>query len=154
MRLHARLGQALSLLLTVTGLGSTAVSAAEPVELQQLRGKVVYLDFWASWCAPCRQSFPWMQAMQQGYAAQGLVVVAVNVDRQREAAETFLRRFHPAFPVRFDPEGIWAQQFRIEGMPASAIIDRHGVTRFTHIGFRPQDGATYEQQIRQLLAEP
>ena len=130
------------------------VAAEAPAEMAALHGRVVYLDFWASWCAPCRQSFPWMQMMQADYADRGLTIIAVNLDRDRADADAFLRRFQPAFQVRFDPAGAWAQHYRVRGMPSSVLIDRHGEIRFTHIGFRPADAAGYEQQITQLLAEP
>jgi thiol-disulfide isomerase/thioredoxin len=130
-----------------------AVVRAEPLDLSPWRGRVVYLDFWASWCAPCRQSFPWMDSMKKAYEAQGLTVVAVNVDHDRADAERFLKQLQPKFEVRFDPEGQLAQQFKVEGMPTSIIIDRHGVPRFTHIGFWPGDSEASAEQIRQLLAE-
>jgi thiol-disulfide isomerase/thioredoxin len=129
----------------------TAHAAA--VDLAEFRGSVVYLDFWASWCAPCRQSFPWMQTMQDAYGAQGLRVVAVNVDQDRADAERFLAKFNPKFDVRFDPQGEVAARFKIQGMPTGVIIDRHGALRYTHIGFRPMDGAAYEDQLRRVLAE-
>lgn len=91
--------------------------------------------------------------MQDAHAADGLTVIAVNVDRERAAADRFLQQFHPLFDVRFDPEGAMAERYKVHGMPASMVIDRHGVVRFTHIGFRPVDGAVYEQQLRDLLAE-
>ncbi len=131
----------------------TLPSWAEPLDLGALRGHVVYLDFWASWCAPCRQSFPWMTAMEKAYEAQGLTVVAINVDRDRADAERFLKQFHPGFEVRFDSEGKLAEAFKVSGMPTSIIIDRHGVARFTHIGFWPGDSEVSAQQIRELLAE-
>lgn len=127
--------------------------AATPLDLASFRGRVVYLDFWASWCVPCRQSFPWMQAMKNAYERDGLTVIAVNLDRNRTDAEQFLDRFHPDFNVRFDPEGALAERFKVEGMPTSVVIDRHGVPRFTHIGFRPADRETYERELRDLLAE-
>jgi len=130
-----------------------AVAAATPLDLSALRGRVVYLDFWASWCGPCRQSFPWMESIQKTYEAQGLTIVAVNVDRDRADAERFLRIFHPGFEIRFDPQGSWAEQFKVSGMPTSVIIDRHGVVRFTHVGFWPAQGETSARQIRELLAE-
>ncbi len=133
--------------------GMAAAHADVPVELNELHGRVVYLDFWASWCVPCRQSFPWMQNLKETYESRGLTVIAVNLDHDRADAETFLRRFHPGFQIRFDPEGHWAEQFKVQGMPTSVIIDRSGVARFTHIGFRPADGTTYTHQIEQLLAE-
>jgi cytochrome c biogenesis protein CcmG, thiol:disulfide interchange protein DsbE len=130
-----------------------AAHAAAAIDLQDFRGRVVYLDFWASWCAPCRQSFPWMQSLKDAYEKQGLTVIAVNLDQDRADAERFLARFHPTFEVRFDPRGESAERFKVQGMPTSVIIDRHGVVRFTHIGFRPVDQAVYEDQLRQVLSE-
>jgi cytochrome c biogenesis protein CcmG, thiol:disulfide interchange protein DsbE len=125
---------------------------AADADLAEFQGSVVYLDFWASWCAPCRQSFPWMQTMQDTYGAQGLRVVAFNVDQHRADAERFLAKFHPTFEVRFDPRGEMAARFKVQGMPTGVIIDRHGALRYTHIGFRPMDGAAYEEQLRRVLA--
>ena len=129
------------------------VRAASPVDLTSLRGRVVYLDFWASWCGPCRQSFPWMERMKTNYEALGLAIVAVNVDGDRADADKFLHQFHPTFDVRFDPKGELAELYKVQGMPSSVLIDRHGVMRFMHLGFRPVDGAIYEAQLRELLAE-
>src|SRR5450755_2944651 len=108
--------------------------AASPLDLATLRGRVVYLDFWASWCGPCRQSFPWMQTLNNTYADQGLSIVAINLDADRADADKFLHQFKPTFDVRFDPEGKLAELNNIKTMPASILIDRHGVTRFTHMG--------------------
>jgi cytochrome c biogenesis protein CcmG, thiol:disulfide interchange protein DsbE len=129
------------------------VHAASSLDLTNSRGRVVYLDFWASWCGPCRQSFPWMETMKSTYEGQGLEIVAVNLDRDRADADKFLKQFHPTFDVRFDPKGKLAELYKVQGMPSSVVIDRHGVTRFTHVGFRPIDGAIYEGQLRELLAE-
>jgi cytochrome c biogenesis protein CcmG, thiol:disulfide interchange protein DsbE len=131
----------------------TAAHAESPLDLDSFRGRVLYLDFWASWCAPCRQSFPWMQAMKEAYGHEGLTVVAVNLDRNLEDAKAFLAQFHPTFDVRFDPQGKVAERFKVHGMPTSVIVDRHGVVRFTHIGFRPADQAAYEDQLREILTE-
>jgi cytochrome c biogenesis protein CcmG, thiol:disulfide interchange protein DsbE len=131
----------------------SAARADAPLDLDEFRGRVVYLDFWASWCGPCRQSFPWMQTMKRTYENQGLTVVAVNLDTDRAAADRFLVQFHPTFDVRFDPGGELAEVYKVQGMPSSVLIDRHGVARFMHVGFRPVDGAVYEAQVRELLAE-
>jgi cytochrome c biogenesis protein CcmG/thiol:disulfide interchange protein DsbE len=131
----------------------TPAWSAPPFDLATLRGQVVYLDFWASWCGPCRQSFPWMQSLKNTYENQGLAIVAVNVDADRADAEKFLAQYQPTFAVRFDPQGQLAELYHIKTMPTSVLIDRHGVTRFTHMGFRPVDAAVYEAQLRQLLAE-
>jgi len=127
--------------------------AASVLDLTGLQGRVVYVDFWASWCGPCRQSFPWMENMKSTYEAQGLAIVAVNLDAHRADADKFLSQFHPTFDVRFDPQGELANSYKVQGMPSSVLIDRHGATRFTHVGFRPVDAAIYEAQIRELLAE-
>jgi thiol-disulfide isomerase/thioredoxin len=133
--------------------GMTAAGADGGVDLNGFRGRVVYLDFWASWCAPCRQSFPWMQQMQDAYRERGLAVIAVDVDRKRQDAERFLASFHPTFAVEFDPKGELAQKYGVRGMPTGLVIDRRGVVRFTHIGFRPVDRAMYERQLQQVLSE-
>jgi len=140
-------------LLTVWLLLIAPARADSSMDLSVYRGRVVYLDFWASWCVPCRQSFPWMQAMKGAYERQGLSIVAVNLDRHRDDAERFLARFHPSFDIRFDPEGRMAQHFKIQGMPTSMIIDRHGGQRNVHIGFRPVDIAAREAELRAILAE-
>jgi peroxiredoxin len=94
-----------------------------------------------------------METMKSIYEAQGLDIVAVNLDTHRSDADRFLDRFHPTFDLRFDPKGELAEFYKVQGMPSSVLIDRHGVTRFTHVGFRPVDGALYEAQVRELLAE-
>jgi thiol-disulfide isomerase/thioredoxin len=126
---------------------------AGPLDLDALRGRVVYLDFWASWCTPCRQSFPWMESLRKTYQDQGLAVVAVNLDRDRTDADRFLKQFHPGFEVLFDPQGSSAGQFKITGMPTSLLIDRRGAVRYMHVGFWPADAQAATQQIRELLAE-
>ncbi|HEY3659164.1 MAG TPA: TlpA disulfide reductase family protein [Steroidobacteraceae bacterium] len=142
-----------SILIVVCFLLAPMAHAASPIDLGEFRGRVLYLDFWASWCAPCQQSFPWLQLMKDTYEGQGLTVVAVNLDQHRSDAERFLARFHPNFDVRFDPLAEAAERFKVQGMPTSMIIDRRGVVRFTHIGFRPVDGTVYENQLREILAE-
>jgi len=91
--------------------------------------------------------------MKDTFDRQGLTVIAVNLDIDRADADKFLDRFRPTFEVRFDPKGILAGFYNVQAMPSSVLIDRHGVTRFTHAGFRPADSAAYEAQVRELLAE-
>ena len=135
--------------------GKPAAADGKRFERQVARSDIpVVVDFWASWCGPCKQSFPWMESLKSTYAAQGLEIVAVNLDTIRADADKFLNQFHPTFDVRFDPKGELAEYYHLHGMPVSFLIDRHGVTRFTHVGFRPIDGTAYEAQVRELLAEP
>ena len=120
-------------------------------DMQKYAGKVVLVDFWASWCSPCRQSFPWMKALQDKYGKQGLVVAAINVDTDRKEAERFLREYSPNFDVYFDAGGKLAEQFKVQTMPTSFLVDASGKARVKHAGFRKAGIAEYEQEIEALL---
>jgi len=144
----------LILLILTAGLGLAANPAvAADLDLSTYKGKVVYLDFWASWCNPCRQSFPWMNELQQRYAANGLVVLAVNVDHNRGDAEDFLRNYDPSFKVLFDPAGSIAQQFNLKDMPTSVLIGRDGKIHFVHNGFYPDQEMAYASHVWSLLQQ-
>lgn len=130
-----------------------AVSAGQSaLNLDEYRGKVVYLDFWASWCVPCRKSFPWMNAMQAKYADRGLVVIGVNVDAEAADAQAFLAETPATFRIVYDPEGKLAEHYGLMGMPSSFVIDRDGKVVANHVGFRESSPAEYEQQLRDLLS--
>jgi len=127
-----------------------AGSAPLPGALAPYEGKLVYVDFWASWCGPCAESFPWLNKMQEKYGAD-LVVVGVNVDTEAKAADGFLKK-HPArFEIVRDPEGQLAENYRIEGMPSSVLIAPDGRVLHQHSGFRPHETAEYEAAIRAAL---
>jgi cytochrome c biogenesis protein CcmG/thiol:disulfide interchange protein DsbE len=121
------------------------------VRLDQYRGKYVYLDFWASWCGPCRQSFPWMNEMQAKYGAQGLQVIGVNVDAKTEEARSFLVDTPARFIVAFDPAGAAPLSYGIKGMPSSVLIGPDGKIVFEHSGFRAADRAELENKIKLTL---
>ena len=128
------------------------VSAAAPdLDLSQYRGKVVYLDFWASWCKPCRQSFPWMNRMQDKYGDQGLVIIAVDLDEDRADADRFLKELPAKFQVVYDPQGQLAAEYKLVGMPSSFIIDRNGAVHSRHAGFHESSPTEYETEIQSLL---
>lgn len=143
----------LPLLLSAALLG-TAHAAAPNLDLDAYKGKVVYIDFWASWCGPCKQSFPWMKAMHDKYGKEGLVILAVNVDQEKKKADDFLKEFTPAFPVLFDSTGTLATQFKVQTMPSSYMLDRSGKPRFRHLGFHDAKRDVYEKEIHHLLSEP
>jgi thiol-disulfide isomerase/thioredoxin len=131
---------------------STAARAADPVDLAALRGKVVYLDFWASWCGPCRQSFPWMNELQRKLGGDDFVVLAVNLDQERADADRFLSAVPADFRIAYDPDGVLPERYQVRGMPTSVLLDRDGKVVFTHEGFRLKDREMLETRIRAALA--
>lgn len=126
----------------------------QALDLTEHAGQVVVVDFWASWCVPCRRSLPWLDEMQQKYADDGLVVIGVNEDDIAEDAEAFLR----AYPVRFrivaDRDGELARKFDLIAMPSSYLIGRNGEIAARHLGFRTGKKDEYEATLRRLLEEP
>lgn len=142
----------LTWLLAALVLGAGLVPRADALDLAAYRGKVVYLDFWASWCKPCRQSFPWLAEMQKRYGKDGFVVVAVNVDKERALADRFLGEVPHPFNVEFDPDGALATQYGIEAMPSSVLIGADGKVITTHAGFFEKFTDKYEQRIRTALS--
>ena len=124
----------------------------DTVSLERMRGKVVYVDFWASWCGPCRRSFPWMNEMQQKYGARGLVVVGVNVDKKRSDAERFLAQIPASFTIVFDEAGTTPAAYGVKGMPSSYVIDARGNVTFVERGFLDESRAVLEQKIADALS--
>jgi len=125
---------------------------AGTVDLSALKGHVVYLDFWASWCVPCRLSFPWMNDMQARYGARGLQVLAVNVDAKRAAADAFLAQVPARFAVAFDSAGDTPRRFGVKAMPTSVLVGADGTVLQQHAGFRDDDRAALEAGIAAALA--
>ena len=139
-----------TLIAGILALGSSR-AADSTLNLEDYRGQVVLLDFWASWCVPCRRSFPWMNQMRQKYGAQGLVIIGVNMDAGAADADAFLREYPAQFAIVSDPDGNLARQFEVEAMPSSYVIGRDGAVVATHMGFQVKKSGEYEEQIRQVL---
>lgn len=144
-------------------LGAVALgfgSAAHAVDVGQVAPKLgasaphtrlVYVDFWASWCGPCRESFPWMNAMQTKYGPQGLRVVGINVDQKPEDMKAFLKEFPATFEVVADPKGEQPKAWGVKGMPTAYLVDAQGVVRKVHMGFKRAQADDMEASIRELL---
>jgi peroxiredoxin len=121
------------------------------VRLSNNSGSVVYVDFWASWCGPCKQSFGWMNAMQEKYGAQGLKVIGVNLDAKTEDAKKFLAQSPANFTVVYDAKGDVPKAFGVKGMPTSFLVSKSGKIIFQHLGFKEADRDNLEQQIKAAL---
>lgn len=139
-----------------TVLTSNNAYASDPTAkfqqaMTEYKGKVVYLDFWASWCVPCRKSFPWMNAIQAQYQQQGLVVLSVNLDAQKTLAEKFLLEIPAEFAIIYDAKGVLAKEFQLKGMPSSYLFNREGKLISAHSGFNAKKQKKYEQEIIQAL---
>ena len=149
-----------ALVLGLLGVGTAAALAApmtatsqSQIDLSAYKGKVVYLDFWASWCGPCKLSFPFMEQLGYSNRSRDLVVIAVNVDHDRAKAEAFLQQNPNSLNVVYDPRGKIASQYHVEDMPTSVLIGRDGRVRYVHKGFFPAQTASYQSHVRELLNE-
>lgn len=162
-----RRGQRAALTLAFAGIAATSLAAgvgdAAPafalrdahgatITLEALRGHVVYVDFWASWCGPCRRSFPWMNELQRRYGDRGLAIVAINVDKNAADAARFLERNPAQFAIAYDREGITPLAYAVEGMPSSYLVDPQGRIIDVEQGFHDERKDALEQRIRSLVA--
>lgn len=124
----------------------------QKITLSSYKGKVVYLDFWASWCIPCKDSFPWMNEMQDKYGKNGLVVLAINLDENREAAKTFLDKIPGNFTIAYNPDGSIASKYQVEVMPTSFLIDKKGNLVYKKLGFKHKEKSKMEAALKKVLA--
>lgn len=131
----------------------TNLKDGKSLSLEGFKGKVVYLDFWASWCGPCALSFPFMRDMAKKHASEGLELVAISVDESREEAEAFLTSHPTNFTVVHDPNGDCPKAYALETMPTSYLIDRKGMLREVHRGFSNADRQDLDRAILSLLKE-
>lgn len=123
------------------------------INLSQFKGQVLYVDFWASWCAPCAQSFPFMNKLDGNLKSEGLKIVAVNLDENIKDAQQFLGKVPANFTVAFDSDKQCAKDFNVLAMPSTYLIDRKGMIRYVHLGFRAGEVAELKEMTEKLLAE-
>jgi thiol-disulfide isomerase/thioredoxin len=132
---------------------ASTLDDARTIRVADYKGKVVYLDFWASWCPPCRESFPFMNELQRELGEKGLQIMAVSVDKVSADAQRFLASYPPQFTVALDTKWTCASAYLLPGMPTSFVIDKRGIIRAVHIGFRDKDKVEIRRQILELLDE-
>lgn len=135
-------------------LVSASARASEAFDAEDYAGKVVVLDFWASWCVPCRRSFPWLNAMHAKYSGEGLVIVGVNLDMERADAARFLEEYPAEFAILYDENQELAKQFEVVAMPSSYVIGRDGKIVARHMGFKVKQQDEYESIIVDALRKP
>ena len=131
--------------------GFTLPGQNKTIELSKYKGKVVYLDFWASWCDPCKRSFPWMNELQTLYGEDGFEIIAINLDTSRKDAEEFLKQMPAKFDVAFDKSGKTAEAYNLKAMPSSFLIDRNGRLVHKSLGYRAEEKKIVEKKIQKLV---
>ena len=131
-----------------------ASRAGGEISLSGLRGKVVMINFWASWCGPCRQEFPALDEMYRKYKPMGFAMVGINVESEKADAERFLGMRPVSFPILFDPDNRVSGSYGVSAMPTTVLVDRKGHIRWQHRAYKPGDEAEYIAQIRAMLREP
>lgn len=131
-----------------------ALADDAPVDLSQFKGKVVYVDFWASWCGPCSQSMGFLDSLNKKLGPEGFAVVGINVDENRSDADAFLTRYPVKFTQVMDADGQCPGKFEVKAMPSSYLIDRKGIVRHIQLGYRTSENEEIQAKIKAVLAEP
>ena len=132
---------------------SLAARDGGKVRLADLKGQVVMINFWATWCGPCRQEMPLLAQLNTKYEPLGFTLLGVNVEPDSAAAVTWLKGMPVTFPILFDTDSTVAGSFGVEGMPSTVFVDRKGQVRHVHQGYKPGDEARYADMIRSLVKE-
>ncbi len=127
--------------------------AGKNIKLSELRGHVVLVNFWATWCAPCKDELPFFNRLYEKYKIAGVEILGVNIDKLSSRAADFSRSLGLSFPILLDPSGKVSASYRINSMPTTAVIAKDGTVRHIHRGFLPDDPARYEGEIKALLKE-
>ena len=123
------------------------------VKLSELRGEVVLINFWASWCGPCRQEMPLLDELHNQYKALGFTVLGVNVEQDPYQARKLLKDMPVSFPVLFDDSSVVSKQYDVIAMPSTVLVDRNGNMRYLHKGYKPGLEEVYLEQVRELIRE-
>lgn len=159
-------------LLKITGIllcccsvaGASALSGTAPdftlksdsgknLRLSEHRGQVVMINFWASWCGPCRQEMPLLDQLQQRYSKAGFTVLGVNVEQDNTQAKRLLQDMNISFPILFDSDSVVSKLYDVRAMPVTVMVDRDGNMRYLHKGFKPGYEDQYRRQIKELIRE-
>lgn len=128
-------------------------SSGKNLKLSEHRGEVVLLNFWASWCGPCRKEMPYLEQIQEKYSDYGFTVMGVNVEEDSSKAKKMLKDIPVSFPILYDTTNSVSKAYKVSAMPTTVIIDRDGNMRYLHKGYKSGDEATYKQWVKKLIRE-
>jgi peroxiredoxin len=123
------------------------------LRLEEYRGQVVLINFWASWCGPCRQEMPLLDRLHHRYEDTGFAVLGVNVEGEVEPAQEIVDKTNVTFPVLIDEDQKVSEMYDLEAMPSTVVVDRDGVVRYIHRGYKPGDEAKYIEVVKTLIRE-
>lgn len=123
------------------------------LRLEEYRGQVVLINFWASWCGPCRQEMPLLDRLHQRYVDTGFAVLGINVEGEEAPARELIDRIPVTFPVLIDEGQLVSELYKLEAMPSTVVVDRDGVVRYIHRGYKPGDEAKYVEVVKELIRE-
>lgn len=128
-------------------------TGSQKIDISTYQGKVLLIDFWATWCPPCKSSMPFLNKLRNQHQKNGFEILAINLDENSEDAKSFLTQNPVDYPMAFDPEGDCPQKFAVKAMPSSYLIDKTGKIRLVHLGFRDEDQKLIEDRVTTLLSE-
>jgi len=123
------------------------------MQLSDLRGEIVMINFWASWCGPCRQEMPLLDQLHNQYKALGFTVLGVNVEENPVKAKDLLKQIPVSFPILFDSDNKVSKRYNVIAMPSTILVDRNGNMRYLHQGYQPGYEMQYQDQVRALIRE-
>jgi peroxiredoxin len=132
---------------------SLAARGGKTINLAQYKGQVVMINFWATWCGPCRQEMPLLESIYKKYNKMGFTMLGVNVEPDSKPAEDWLKATPVSFPILFDTKSEVSKMYEVSGMPSTVIVDRKGNVRVIHHGYKPGDENEYQDNIRKLVRE-
>lgn len=128
-------------------------NSGKNIRLEELRGEVLFINFWASWCGPCKQEMPILDELHKRYAPAGFKVIGINVEQELDAAMSLLKKNPVSFPVLWDTDSEVSAAYNVEAMPTSILVDRNGNMRYIHRGYKPGYEELYREHIKELIKE-
>lgn len=135
------------------GCQASLINSNSSIEFSTHKNQVLLVDFWATWCAPCKKSMPFFNHLHSELSKKGFEIIAINVDEDSKLTSEYLKDNPVSYPIATDPSGNCPKAFEVKAMPSSFLIDKSGKIRYIHLGFRDEDQVELRAKIEALLAE-